>query len=159
MAPIYCVKGRRGGAVRVAASKERGTTSELGECRRAAAVRKISATKALLGKLGRHWIRSAEASFSQQRQRLPSQSGNRKVGEKGREKWPSYAAVYAAIAGIAVSLPLYANAVSEENLLYLEAWRAVYQAYYDGTYNGQNWFKVSTGTRAVEHSEKCHSFN
>ena len=44
----------------------------------------------------------------------------------------------AALAALAVSVPLRASAVSEENLLYLEAWRAVYQAYVDGTYNGQN---------------------
>ena len=35
-----------------------------------------------------------------------------------------------------------AAALTEENLIYLEAWRAVYQAYVDGNYNGQNWFKV-----------------
>ena len=134
MAPVYCAKGRPGGVGGgVVASKGRGTVG-LRECRREIGERGIERTKALLGKLASPW---------QQKQVLPSLSCNYTVSEKGRGKWPSYAAVYAAIAGIAVSLPLYANAVSEENLLYLEAWRAVYQAYYDGTYNGQNWFKVS----------------
>jgi hypothetical protein len=35
-----------------------------------------------------------------------------------------------------------AGAVSNEQLLYLEAWRAVDRAYVDKTFNGQNWFKV-----------------
>ncbi|QDZ20706.1 C-terminal processing protease [Chloropicon primus] len=55
-------------------------------------------------------------------------------------------AVVAAAAGLVAAVPLYANAVTEENLLYLEAWRAVYQAYYDGTYNSQNWFKLKEKT-------------
>ena len=59
---------------------------------------------------------------------------------KLKEGWKKLSV--AALAALAVSVPLRASAVSEENLLYLEAWRAVYQAYVDGTYNGQNWFKV-----------------
>jgi len=39
-----------------------------------------------------------------------------------------------------------AAALTEENLIYLEAWRAVYQAYVDGNYNGQNWFKLKEQT-------------
>lgn len=34
-----------------------------------------------------------------------------------------------------------ASALTEENLLFLEAWRAVDRAYYDKTFNGQSWFR------------------
>ncbi|KAJ3672090.1 hypothetical protein LUZ60_006811 [Juncus effusus] len=37
------------------------------------------------------------------------------------------------------STPSYA--LTEENLLFLEAWRAVDRAYYDKSFNGQSWFK------------------
>uniref|UniRef100_A0A0D9VML6 PDZ domain-containing protein n=1 Tax=Leersia perrieri TaxID=77586 RepID=A0A0D9VML6_9ORYZ len=33
------------------------------------------------------------------------------------------------------------SALTEENLLFLEAWRAVDRAYYDKSFNGQSWFK------------------
>ncbi len=35
-----------------------------------------------------------------------------------------------------------AHAITTEQLLYLEAWRAVDRAYYDKSFNNQNWFKV-----------------
>ena len=35
-----------------------------------------------------------------------------------------------------------ADAVTNEQLLYLEAWRAVDRAYVDKTFNGQSWFRV-----------------
>ena len=62
---------------------------------------------------------------------------------KGRKMLP---AALAAVVGISAAVPLYANALTEENLIYLEAWRAVYQAYFDGTYNGNNWFKLKDKT-------------
>lgn len=34
------------------------------------------------------------------------------------------------------------QAVTSEQLLFLEAWRAVDRAYFDKSFNGQNWFKV-----------------
>jgi hypothetical protein len=34
------------------------------------------------------------------------------------------------------------QAVTNEQLLFLEAWRAVDRAYVDKTFNGQSWFKV-----------------
>lgn len=34
-----------------------------------------------------------------------------------------------------------AAAITEENLLFLEAWRAVDRAYVDKTFNGQSWFR------------------
>jgi len=33
------------------------------------------------------------------------------------------------------------SALTEENLLFLEAWRAVDRAYYDKSFNGQSWFR------------------
>ncbi|CAI0436850.1 unnamed protein product, partial [Linum tenue] len=35
----------------------------------------------------------------------------------------------------------YSSALSEENLLFLEAWRLVDRAYVDKTFNGQSWFR------------------
>ena len=40
------------------------------------------------------------------------------------------------------SPPPPAAAVTNEQLLYLEAWRAVDRAYVDKTFNGTSWFKV-----------------
>jgi hypothetical protein len=34
-----------------------------------------------------------------------------------------------------------ASALTEENLVFLEAWRAVDRAYYDKSFNGQSWFR------------------
>lgn len=42
--------------------------------------------------------------------------------------------------------PLPAHAVTNEQLLYLEAWRAVDRAYVDKTFNGQSWFRVRENT-------------
>lgn len=39
-----------------------------------------------------------------------------------------------------------AQAVTNEQLLYLEAWRAVDRAYVDKTFNGQSWFRVREDT-------------
>jgi hypothetical protein len=38
------------------------------------------------------------------------------------------------------------QAVTSEQLLFLEAWRAVDRAYVDKSFNGQNWFKVRRTT-------------
>lgn len=35
----------------------------------------------------------------------------------------------------------YLGALSEENLLFLEAWRTIDRAYVDKTFNGQSWFR------------------
>jgi len=53
------------------------------------------------------------------------------------------AALAAGVLATSALLPsLPANAVTNEQLLYLEAWRAVDRAYVDKKFNGQNWFKV-----------------
>jgi hypothetical protein len=39
------------------------------------------------------------------------------------------------------ALEFAASALTEENLVFLEAWRTVDRAYIDKTFNGQNWFK------------------
>jgi hypothetical protein len=39
------------------------------------------------------------------------------------------------------ALTFAASALTEENLVFLEAWRTVDRAYIDKTFNGQNWFK------------------
>jgi hypothetical protein len=39
------------------------------------------------------------------------------------------------------SWAIQASALTEENLLFLEAWRAVDRAYYDKSFNGQSWFR------------------
>jgi hypothetical protein len=54
------------------------------------------------------------------------------------------AAALALAAAVAASAALAApaDAVTQEQLLFLEAWRAVDRAYVDKKFNGQNWFKV-----------------
>jgi hypothetical protein len=52
----------------------------------------------------------------------------------------------AAATAVAVALgppALPVQAVTNEQLLFLEAWRAVDRAYVDKSFNGQSWFKVS----------------
>lgn len=53
------------------------------------------------------------------------------------------------VAGMVIGVPAAvivpadaAHAVTNEQLLYLEAWRAVDRAYVDKTFNGQSWFRV-----------------
>lgn len=41
-----------------------------------------------------------------------------------------------------LALPPPSYAVTNEQLLFLEAWRAVDRAYVDKKFNGQNWFKI-----------------
>lgn len=40
--------------------------------------------------------------------------------------------------------PPSAIGITNEQLLFIEAWRAVDRAYYDKTFNGTNWFKASS---------------
>ncbi|EMS53556.1 Carboxyl-terminal-processing protease [Triticum urartu] len=55
---------------------------------------------------------------------------------------------------VSLSAPAYcrapppSSALTEENLLFLEAWRAVDRAYYDKSFNGQSWFSKS-GTQGA----------
>jgi carboxyl-terminal processing protease len=56
---------------------------------------------------------------------------------------PVHAGLAAAIAAaLLAASPLAASAVTNEQLVYLDAWRAVDRAYVDKKFNGQNWFKV-----------------
>ncbi|KAL4518781.1 hypothetical protein Ndes2437B_g00861 [Nannochloris sp. 'desiccata'] len=60
------------------------------------------------------------------------------------------AALAAGVLATSTLLPnLPANAVTNEQLLYLEAWRAVDRAYVDKKFNGQNWFKYSALRRST----------
>lgn len=50
------------------------------------------------------------------------------------------------VLAMSLSAPTYyrappSSALTEENLLFLEAWRAVDRAYYDKSFNGQSWFR------------------
>ena len=47
----------------------------------------------------------------------------------------------AASAAVLLGTPAPAPAITEQQLLFLEAWRAVDRAYVDKTFNGQNWLK------------------
>ena len=46
------------------------------------------------------------------------------------------------VAALVTGLPQAAGAVTNEQLLFLEAWRAVDRAYVDKSFNGQSWFRV-----------------
>lgn len=52
------------------------------------------------------------------------------------------------------------QAVTSEQLLFLEAWRAVDRAYVDKSFNGQNWFKVcgcwGRGGSCAERQQLCY---
>lgn len=50
-------------------------------------------------------------------------------------------AIVASLATLITATSLPAHAVTQEQLLFLDAWRAVDRAYVDKTFNGQNWFK------------------
>lgn len=54
-------------------------------------------------------------------------------------------AAAATLGGVPGLQPPPAEAVTQEQLLFLEAWRAVDRAYVDKKFNGQNWFKVGAG--------------
>lgn len=55
----------------------------------------------------------------------------------------------AAAAAVVLSLaPPPAAAISENQLLFLEAWRAVDRAYVDKTFAGQPWFRARSRTLA-----------
>ncbi|EPS59386.1 hypothetical protein M569_15424, partial [Genlisea aurea] len=51
-------------------------------------------------------------------------------------------------------------ALSEENLLFLEAWRTIDRAYIDKTFNGQSWFRYRENalrTEAMETREETYT--
>ncbi|GMH36540.1 hypothetical protein BSKO_04408 [Bryopsis sp. KO-2023] len=50
--------------------------------------------------------------------------------------------MFVATCGAAALLSQPVSAITANNLLFLEAWRAVDRAYVDKEFNGQNWFKV-----------------
>lgn len=54
------------------------------------------------------------------------------------------------VAAASLSCASPVEAVTNEQLLYLEAWRAVDRAYVDKKFNGQNWFKVREDTLKKE---------
>lgn len=53
--------------------------------------------------------------------------------------------------------------LSEENLLFLEAWRTIDRAYIDKTFNGQSWFRYRESALRNEpmnnREETCMSLN
>jgi C-terminal peptidase prc len=51
-------------------------------------------------------------------------------------------AIATALAALAMHAATRASAITENQMLYLEAWRAVDKAYVDKTFNGNNWFKL-----------------
>lgn len=52
------------------------------------------------------------------------------------------AAATATCAAVVLGCPSAASSVTNEQLTYLEAWRAIDRAYVDKTFNGQSWFRV-----------------
>jgi hypothetical protein len=63
--------------------------------------------------------------------------------------------VAAAATAVAVAMgppALPVQAVTNEQLLFLEAWRAVDRAYVDKSFNGQSWFKVCQSSAVIGHS-------
>ena len=58
------------------------------------------------------------------------------------QSFAAAAAAAAVVTAAPLALPPPSAAVTNEQLLFLEAWRAVDRAYVDKKFNGQNWFKV-----------------
>ena len=52
-----------------------------------------------------------------------------------------------------------ANAITTEQLLFLEAWRAIDRAYVDKSFNNQSWFRVSFSSLLPTHRLRMHSFD
>lgn len=54
------------------------------------------------------------------------------------------------------------GALSEENLLFLEAWRTIDRAYVDKSFNGQSWFRYRENALRTEpmnsRDETCTCF-
>lgn len=54
------------------------------------------------------------------------------------------------------------GALTEENLLFLEAWRTIDRAYVDKTFNGQSWFRYRENALRNEpmnsREETCMAF-
>ena len=57
----------------------------------------------------------------------------------------------------------YSGALTEENLLFLEAWRTIDRAYIDKTFNGQSWFRYRENALRNEpmntREETCMKFH
>ncbi len=68
------------------------------------------------------------------------QLGN--VSRRGAAAIAAAALAAAATLTPPLAAPPAADAVTQEQLLFLEAWRAVDRAFVDKKFNGQNWFKV-----------------
>lgn len=52
--------------------------------------------------------------------------------------------------GLMLCISFNVGALTEENLLFLEAWRAVDRAYVDKTFNGQSWFRYRENALRTE---------
>ncbi|KAL4425371.1 hypothetical protein ABPG75_009387 [Micractinium tetrahymenae] len=91
----------------------------------------------------------AKPSQQQHKQRQHAQTlpatWQQQLGSASRRGAAALAAAALAAAAVLtppLAAPPAAEAVTQEQLLFLEAWRAVDRAYVDKKFNGQNWFKV-----------------
>lgn len=64
------------------------------------------------------------------------------MSRRGAAAVAAAALAAAAVLTPPLAAPPAADAVTQEQLLFLEAWRAVDRAFVDKKFNGQNWFKV-----------------
>nr|CAB3448320.1 unnamed protein product [Digitaria exilis] len=69
----------------------------------------------------------------------PSRASPRRLGTVIAK--PPPLSVYATRPSLKLPRWYFTSALTEENLLFLEAWRAVDRAYYDKSFNGQSWFR------------------
>lgn len=57
----------------------------------------------------------------------------------------------------------FVGALTEENLLFLEAWRTIDRAYVDKTFNGQSWFRYRENALRnepmISRAETCMDFS
>ena len=86
----------------------------------------------------------ASATPRRRSRRARRRDGARDDGATARRDARGRDAIATALAALAMhaAAATRASAITENQMLYLEAWRAVDKAYVDKTFNGNNWFKL-----------------
>mmetsp|Transcript_13517 Transcript_13517/g.22846 ORF Transcript_13517/g.22846 Transcript_13517/m.22846 type:complete len:491 (-) Transcript_13517:1208-2680(-) len=93
-----------------------------------------------------HCLKTEEASVDKGKEQRTVLALQQRVQQFCRTAAVLSAATIIATGAVLPSMPPPSYAITDENLLYLEAWRAVDKAYVDKTFNGQAWFRVKEKT-------------
>ncbi|KAL9266804.1 Carboxyl-terminal-processing peptidase 2, chloroplastic-like protein [Drosera capensis] len=106
-------------------------------------------------RLRSHRIPSCQRCFSWGEKEFSSNFRRIVVSKKVIHKAPAYfvrlmvgVVLFMLVSVAACNIPAFS--LSEENLLFLEAWRAIDRAYVDKTFNGQSWFRYRENALRTE---------